>query len=229
MKRIPVMILSTLACAGCATHATQPGSRSIVVESPADLPSAGQSGGEDMFLHESTNGRTYLYIEADSGQRLSVLDVTDPAAIKSVSQVPLPAAGPFDYVQEMQPTGALVKYRQAGGLAVLDLSRHDHPSIDQTAPLAGAATAQSIGVTGLLLTSSGRPTPAPARPASTYDVLDTAHAGAPVLLASVPGVTRRLTKTDTGTEFLLAASGVTVVRNLRAEEAHALELTAAKQ
>ena len=44
------------------------------------------------------------------------------------------------------------------------------------------------------------------------------------MLASIPEVKQRLAKSDTGTLFLLNKDGVTVVRRLRVEQEHQVEL-----
>jgi hypothetical protein len=228
MIRIAISLIVAVAAAGCAAHEGRPQSRNIVVEGPTDLPEMARSGGADIFLHDGNNGKTYLYIEGRTGQTIAVLDVTDPGAIRAVAEVRTAATGPFMYVEDRDPQGGLIQYR-AGGLAVMNLSKYDHPTIDQTPQLGRAKSAQSIGVSGLLLTEYETPPGAPRGSVDTYDVLDTAHPGSPTLLATVTGVTRRVTKADTGTVFLLADDGVTVVRDLRAEEARALEISASKQ
>jgi hypothetical protein len=55
--------------------------RRFVVESPDNLPALAQAGAEAMYLDDTTDGRTFLYVEAQKGQQLTVLDVTDPARI----------------------------------------------------------------------------------------------------------------------------------------------------
>jgi hypothetical protein len=228
MIRIAISLIVAVAAAGCAAHESRPQSKNIVVESPEELPAVARSGGADMFLHDATNGKTYLYIEGRTGQTIAVLDVTDVGAIRAVGEVHTAAAGPFVYVEDRDPQGGLIRYR-AGGLAVMNLSKYDRPTIDQTPQLGRAKSAESIGVTGLLLTENETQPSAPANSPDTYDVLDTSRPGAPALLATVTGVTRRVTRADTGTVFLLADNGVTVVRDLRAEEARALEISASKQ
>jgi hypothetical protein len=235
--RVALLMLATfVAGTGCARQELRPHTRSILVESPSDLPAMRIAGGADIFLHDTNGGRTYLYIESADGQKLSILDVTDPAAIRRAGDVTISALAPFDYIQDVNQLGALVRYRDNHGYAVLDLSRYNHPLLTQTPQLAGASTAENIGNFGLLLTStrassaSGGSGPAlPAASDRTYDIMDTSHGGTPRLVTSVPGVKRRLTKLDTGTLFLLADNGVTVVRNLRTEEEHATQMAAERQ
>jgi hypothetical protein len=55
--------------------------------------------------------------------------------------------------------------------------------------------------------------------------MDTANATGPELLATIPAVTERVVNGDTGTMFLLNRDGVTMVRRLRVEAEHQVELT----
>jgi hypothetical protein len=207
-------------------------SRAIVVESPASLPELARNGGADMYLYDTNDGRTYLYIEANDGQHLSILNVTDPGKISAVARVAIAANSPFDFVRDLDHSGALVRYRDNSGFAVLNLKKYDRPALAQTSQLAVANAAENLGGGALLLTSASSTQTLPVQPAqalssradkpTNYDVIDTSKAGAPALLASVPGVKRRLSKDDTGTLFLLSDDGVTVVRRLRAEEEKAI-------
>lgn len=229
-----LMLTAAVAGTACTQGVLRPPRQSLLVESPSDLPALGRQGGVDMFLHDTSRGRTYLYIESAAGQTLSILDVTDPAAIRSVGEVAISAPAAFDYVQDVNHQSALVRYRDRQGYAMLDFSRYDRPSLHQTAQLSEATAAEGIGDHGLLLTSGGSsPRPAastvPGESHLTYAVMDASHGAAPALLASMPGVRRRLTKTDTDTVFVLADNGVTVVRNLRAEEDLALHVAAERQ
>jgi len=49
-------------------------SRSIVVESPSDLPEMAQRSCEAMYLHDTGAGQTVLYLEQDQGRTLAILD-----------------------------------------------------------------------------------------------------------------------------------------------------------
>jgi hypothetical protein len=208
---VSLMLVAMLVSAGCASRELRPRSGALLVESSADLPPMARTGGIDMFLHDSNDGKTYLYIESATGAELNILDVTDPASIHGVGQVPTSASAPFEF------------------------SQYNRPALSQTPQMAGASTAENIGTFGLLLISNGEAVPSgdnvvsPRGPGRTYDVMDTSRRGTPGLLASVPGVKRRLTKDDTGTLFLLADNGVTVIRNLRAEEERALQISASRQ
>ena len=82
-------------------------SKEIVVLTPANLPELAQLPGEAMYLYESTDGRTFLYIEQHHGQRLAVLDVTDPAAIEETKSEKLSALHSFDFVRPLGESAAI--------------------------------------------------------------------------------------------------------------------------
>ena len=55
-----------------------------------------------MYLHDTGQGTTVLYVEANGGTKITVLDVTDPAKIRRVSEVPLAATSAFDFVRSLR-------------------------------------------------------------------------------------------------------------------------------
>jgi hypothetical protein len=65
-----------------ANAAVRQRSETIVVESPANLRLLAQNNADAMYLYDTDNGRTLLYIEVQDGHALNALDVTDPAKIK---------------------------------------------------------------------------------------------------------------------------------------------------
>jgi hypothetical protein len=219
-----------LVCALGAPTTAAARAKDIVVEPPAALPALAREAGVDMYLRDANNGSTYLYIEDQTGKYLSILNVTDPARIAEVARVSIAAQGPFDFVRELDHSAALIRYRDNSGFAVASFKRVDRPTIAQVQPMATARTAEMLDGAGLLLTSTSQshasletPTPRRVEP-QTYTVVDVANAAEPEVLASVPGVVRRLLRQNTGTTFLLSDNGITVVRRLRTEAAHATEL-----
>lgn len=54
-----------------------------------------------MFLLDTIDGRTLLYIEQNQGARFAILDVTDPGHVKGEGSVQLDAPGPFDSVSAL--------------------------------------------------------------------------------------------------------------------------------
>jgi len=111
-------VASTILAAG-AIHAN-PSERTVLVP-PADLPEMARQGGEAMLLLDAKDGRTLLYVEQDQGASLAIFDVTDPLHIKGEGAVQLNAPAPFDFVTNAGNQAELVRYRDGGGVAVLDL------------------------------------------------------------------------------------------------------------
>lgn len=213
-----VCITSALVAAGTsAAYAANYPSQNIVVCSPAGSPALAQPGAEAMYLHSLGDGRTLLYVEDLGGRSLSILDVTTPGAIKLVGHAEIAAKGPFDFVPDVTDNGTLIRYRAGLGLALIDFVHWKHPSIVEGPELANATRAEAIGASDLLL-SSGSDMPITARTAQSYDVVDRSDFSKPRNLATIPAVTQRLLKSDTGTLFLLSPAGITVIRRLGAEQ-----------
>jgi hypothetical protein len=197
--------------------------KTILVESPSQLPVLAENGGEAMYLYDTGDGRTLLYIETQGGRELSALDVTDPAKITAVAQTQLATKATFDFVQDVGGRGVLIRYRDNSGVALLSFAKYKHPVLAEGPALDRADDSEPLGQTGLLLTSAKLPSE-PVRETQAYKVLDTSNPSQPGLLASISAVKQRLSKADTGTLFLLNNDGVTVIRRLRVEEEHQIEL-----
>jgi hypothetical protein len=192
-------------------------SKEIVVLEPADLPEQAQMGGESFFLHATNVGSDYLYIEQQQGVRLTVLDVTDPARIKPVSSVLLKTEGSYDFVRPVSDRAELIRYRQNGNVAVLDLTKAKSPEVRAAPEIMTAFTVTDrLDSTGLL-TVSGPADYAVAAPRD-FQVIDFATPSNPQVLTTVKQVAHRLTNDETGTTFLLSNQGLTVIRQPQVEE-----------
>jgi hypothetical protein len=191
-------------------------SKQIVVLLPKDLPEQAQLGGESLFLHSDNAGSTYLYLEQQAGARLTVFDVTDPARIKSVSSIPLEAEGSFDFMQQLNDRAELIRYRQSGNVAVLDLAKAKRPALRTVASLHNPGTAEPIGVTGFLTVSGSYSYVHPAP--RDFQVVDVSTVFDPVLLTTIKQVEHRRMNDETGTTFLLGSDGLTVIRQPSVEE-----------
>ncbi|MGA8042907.1 MAG: hypothetical protein WCA37_08905, partial [Terracidiphilus sp.] len=200
-------------------------SKNIVVEPPSTVAGLAQAGGESMYLHNTGDGRTLLYLETEAGRAVVVLDVTTPAHIRPVAHFAVTARGPFDFVQDVGDSGALIRYRDGSGVALMDLTHSAAPVLVDEPALEHAGGAETVGRSGLLLTSD-KTLAALANRAETYYVMDTEDIGRPALLATVPAVTQRVAKSDTGTIFLLNRDGITVVRRPAKEQAQTLAVNA---
>jgi hypothetical protein len=213
-----------LAISGATAHAVaRPHSKTIIVETPDNLPMLAQADAEAMYLHDTNDGRTFLYIEAQNGQQLTALDVTDPARIQRIARTTIRANSAFDFVKEVGDGGALIRYRNGSGVALLSFKYYKHPVLVTSSALESADRSEGLGQTALLITFN-EGTAQPLGDPRNYKVLDTSNLSQPGLLATIPAVMQRLAKSDTGTLFLLNKDGVTVVRRLRVEEEHQIEL-----
>ena len=219
-----LLTTAILAISGAtAGAAVRPHSNTIVVDSPKNVPSLAQTDAEAMYLHDTNDGKTLLYIEAQNGQQLTALDVTDPARIRRVAQTAIPAPSAFDFVRAVGDEGVLIRYRDGSGVALLSLRHSKHAVLVNSVALDSAETSESLGQTALLIAFNERVSQ-PGGDPQNYKVVDTSNTSDPRLLATIPTVTQRLAKSDSGTLFLLNENGVTVVRRLRVEQEHRSQL-----
>jgi hypothetical protein len=219
-----LIAVAILAAASVSAHAvTTPHSNTLRVESPATDPTLEQPGAEAMYLYYNDDGQALLYVEADHGRELTTLNVTDPAAIRRVAKTELPVPSGYDFVRAIGDHDVLIRYRKSGEVAALCLKHDKHPALKSVSALENASVQQALGETGLLI-SKEHTIPGALRDPQSYEVVDTASATHPVVLASVAQVTERVSNPDTGTLFLLNGNGVTVVRRLRIEADHQMDL-----
>jgi hypothetical protein len=222
---VKALLATTILAITCATAqaVVRPESKTIVVESPQDLPVLAQANAEAIYLHNTNDGGTVLYIEAQNGQQLTALDVTDPSRIQRVAQTTIPANSVFDFVRSVGENDAIIRYRDGSGVALLSFRHYKHPVLLNSSALENAGTSEALGQTALLVTTK-KVTMHPFNDPRNYEVVDTSDQSQPRLLANIPAVMQRLAKSDTGTLFLLNKNGVTVVRRLRVEEEHQIQL-----
>jgi hypothetical protein len=216
-------VLTTTITANAITN-KPPHSRTIVVQSPSDTPVLAQTNSEAMYLHNSGDGRTVLYIESAEGTKLTALDVSDPGRIRRLSEAELDAPSRFDFVESVGSDSALVRYRDGSGEALLSFKHSKHPVLGDASALTGTETAEKLGETALLSASTNAAVAPIVDNDPTYKVWDDSKASHPNLLATIPGVTQRLSNDDTGTLFFLSENGITVVRRLRVEEDHKIDV-----
>jgi hypothetical protein len=188
----------------------------IVVVPPTNLPTLARQGGEAMFLHDTVDGRTFLYIEQHEGAQLAIFDVTDPAFVTSKGSVQLTGAGPFDVVADLGKRGELVRFRGGQGAAVLDL--RGTPVLTK---VPGLDTQNS---TILLADDSSRLTgravnAATAQSTRDYRVFRSGESPSDDRVVEVKKVRQEVTNPDTGTTFLLAENGLYVIRRPSLEAA----------
>ena len=216
-------VLATAITANAVTS-KPPHSRTIVVQSPSDLAVLAQTNSEAMYLHRSGDERTVLYIESAEGTRLTALDVTDPAKIKRLAETQLAVPARFDFVEPVGNDSVLVRYRDGSGEALLSLKHCKHPVLGDASAVTGTENAEKLGATGFWSASTDAASAPIIDSDPTYAVWDSSKVSHPNLLATISGVTQRLSNEDTGTLFFLTQNGITVVRRLRVEEDHKIDV-----
>jgi len=199
-------------------------SHDVVVVTPGSLPELAQRHGISFQLYsESGDGRCYLYIEQHMGERLLILDVTDPANIKQVNAIPLSVPGPFDFVRMLRSSAILVQFRNNLGMAVMDVRKPKAPALMRVSTLLSSGHTESLGDTAFL-TRNERRNVDPVVPRD-FQIVDTSNPKDPALLCTVKQVNNETARDETGTTFLLGADGLTVVRRPRVEERYKLAET----
>lgn len=186
----------------------------IILVPPTDLPELAQQTGDAMLLHETADGRTFLYVEQNQGARLAVFDVTDPVRIRDNGAAPLDVAGSFDFVASVGADKELVRFREGKGEAVLDLHRPKLPNLKTVQGLNLQGSVTRLGDDGFAVSDMAA---SDARPVRDYQVVDLSSFQGLNAVFDVKQVREELTKPDTGTTFLLTASGLYVVRRPHAE------------
>src|ERR1700723_1128248 len=130
---IAQLTLTAVAALMFTGHAEATNHRSpdkIIVVGPADLPELARVTGQAMMLHDTMDGRTLLYIEQNHGARLAVLDVTDPAHVKTEASARVNAPGSVDFVSSLGADTVLVRFRNGDGEAVLNLHKVRTPTLN---------------------------------------------------------------------------------------------------
>jgi hypothetical protein len=209
-----LLTIGVFALAAVAANAATRGS--VVVQSPSNTPALAQDGSEAMYLRYTPGGAVVLYIEANNGRTLDVLDVTDSAKIKRLAQVSLPARSAFDFALPTND-GVMVRYRDGSGEAFLSLNKYKQPTLMNSSDLNVMGTAEKFDDAIVVTTVKGSTVSAPPDPIySVYD--DTTTSSAPKLMATVNDVFQEIDRKSTGTMYLLSSNGVTVVRQPRVEQ-----------
>jgi hypothetical protein len=191
-------------------------SNEIVVVRPTDLPTLARQSGEAMFLHDTSDGRTILYVEQREGSQLAIFDVTDPAHVRGKGSVQLDAAGPFDFVADLGERAELVRFRGGQGDAVLDLSK---------IPMLKKVSRQNTPSSTTLLVKDGSRFTGPAiNPAIVqsnrdYKVFQSGKSRSDDHVVEVKQVHQEATNAGTGTTFLLAENGLYLIRRPALETA----------
>jgi hypothetical protein len=218
LRRAAIAVVATGAIAAQTVDAHAPSH--IVVVQPKDLPQLVRQPGEAMFLHDTIDGRTLLYIEQKGGGQLVILDVTAPAHVTREGAVQLSAGEPFDFVSELGEHQELIRFRQSQTDAVLDFHKADAPTLKTVQGLTARGPTELLGTGGFTVTSPVHANVDATAPAARdYQVVDTADSKEPTLVQTVKQVREEITNDETGTTFLLANDGLYLIRRPAQETA----------
>jgi len=212
VRRLAIAIAASASVAAPAVYA-RPVNNLIVVP-PAQLPPLARQSGEALFLHQTLDGSTLLYVEHDQGARLAILDVTDPSRIKERGSVALEAIGPFDFVSSLGDRAALVRFRQGHADAVLDLHNDQLPTLRNIQGLTLQGRVTPLAGDGFTVSAQAD---AGAPASRDYQVVDTGNLQALGRVFDVTQVRAEISNNDTGTTFLLTGSGLYLIRRPAAE------------
>jgi len=207
LRRAALTMVAAGTVAAPAVHAHA--SNDIVLVPPTELPQLARQPGEAMFLHESSDGTQFLYIEHDQGARLAILDVTDPAHVKSKGSVQLDVPGPFDFVSALGSRAELVRFQQGQGSAVLDLHKASAPSVRMLQELTSQGQTLTLGGDAIAVSTK---VVAEAQPTQDLQVVEPGHAGQFGRVTDLKQVSAQAVNNDTGTTFLLAEGGLYLIR-----------------
>ncbi len=210
-------LMFSVSLAQAASHQSK---TDILVEPSTTLPELAQQKSEDILLHFDGAGTPYLYVEQQQGAQLVVLNVNDPAHVKVVASVTTGVSRPYDFVQAMGDTLEQIRFRDGSGSALLNMRKAKAPQVVNVENSV-AEPVKPLGNSSYLVVMTNF-TQQQAVPAGRdYRVLEFGTPAHPVV--TIAGVTRIAERSDTGTIFLLGTQGLTVIRNLGAEQQYAAE------
>jgi len=207
LRGVAIAIVASGAVAAPAAYA-KPYSNLIFV-SPSELPTIARQGGDAMFLHQTLDGRTLLYVEQGNGSALAVLDVTDPGHVKAQGSVQLGASGAFDFVSALGEHAELIRFRQGQQDAVLDLHKITMPTLKQVPGLTARGPTMLLGGDRFMVAA---PLAVDTQPTHDYQVVDSANAEQLDRVFNVKQVRQEIADQQTGTTFLLTDTGLYLIR-----------------
>jgi hypothetical protein len=206
LRRVAIAVVASGSVAAPAAYAR---ASDIVLVPPTALPESARHTGEAMFLHDTLDGKTLLYIELSQGSGLAILDVTDPGRVRAVGSVKLDATGPFDFVSTLGDRAELVRFQQDQVDAVLDLHAPQAPTLRTVKGLSLQGPATRLGEDGFMVTNQ---TAAKAPSTRDYQIVDAATSQELYRVFDVKQVREEITRTETGTTFLLTDGGLYLIR-----------------
>jgi hypothetical protein len=206
-RAIVIASLVTLgaAASSCIGHA-QTVSHELIIVPPKKMPAETRQPGTAMTLHLVGSQTLYLYVEEQNAQKLAIYDVSDPGKIKLKKIVQVEVPGPYDFVQSANSSLELIRYRNGGQAAMLDLSKPVEPRLRAI----GSSASESYVVPLYRASSS------PVSPKTGVDYEVFVQSSAQPLL-TIRGVVQEETDGGNGTIYLLGGDGLTEIRNVKVE------------
>lgn len=178
----------------------------LIVVSPKKMPPETRQPGIAMTLHLVGPQTLYLYVEEQNGRKLAVYDVSDPGRIKLKKIVQMDAPSAYDFVQPAGPSLELIRYRNGGSVAMLDLSKPKEPILKAIGSVAGRSY-----IVPLDLANGSN---APSETTVDYEVF-VPSSTQPLL--TLKGIIQQETDSGNGTTYLLGADGLIEIRNIKVE------------
>lgn len=170
----------------------------VAVVHPDELPPAAREPSQAMYLRAVGFSR-YLYLEQENGKRLVVLDVSRPAAVKTVAVIELQAME-FEFLPALNSEFVLIRFTGSTPslrLGVLDLKHPKEPVLRD-------------------LETSGMPSSPPSLSCG-LNLSPGPDAGIP------DGRQEIITDEKLGSHFVLTAHGLWIIRQLAVEKHFELE------
>jgi hypothetical protein len=206
------LALSTISAQASSTN------KDFTVQALSTKADFAQNGSQDLLLRSDNNDQTYLYVEQQQGSTLAVFDVSDPAHIIFSGYTETGARKAYDFVTPIAGRYEMISFRDGSGTALLEFAKVKAPRLIAIKGNLSAPT-EIFGNAGYL--ASTRPvTPVTSQP-HIVQVVETA--GTPRLFTTVAGVSKQVTRSETGTVFLLAEGKITVIRHLKTEQQYATQ------
>src|ERR1700691_751679 len=152
-----------------------------------------------MMLHNTMDGKTYLYIEQNHGARLAVFDVTDPARVKAEGWALVEAPGSFDFVFSLGADAVPVRFWNGQEEAVLNLHKAKTPALNM---IQGLYFQASIGFWGdNVLMVSKRPSLQSDISDADCQIVDISNPVHPNAVTDIKQVLEKIKNYDTGTRI----------------------------
>lgn len=233
MRSFKALLYSSISCALLGALCTQPSlaktaapSGDVVVEGPAQLPTAAREPGLALYLHhKNSDGSVYLYVEQANGTRLALFDVTEPGRIRALGAITLTTKAPFEFAETVGMDAVLLRTRDGRATALLDLHKATAPALRALPENLNLDNLKNLG-SEVYVSASATAVAVPATQEASQPlpqvqdirIFDLSNPEKPVLLSTAHQVVATLKRPETGTTFLLGSDGLTVVRHPHDEE-----------